>query len=109
MKAHYDARLSALVCILASNSVAFCTYPFSFETMNFAGGLRPWKHFVPVAYDGSDLMKKYQWCVQHDDACHQISLRAKQYIAPFLNTTIFRLVWKRWANLWDLRASNVVP
>ncbi|HCW07761.1 MAG TPA: hypothetical protein DGG95_10405 [Cytophagales bacterium] len=40
--------------------------------------LVPWKHFVPVKSDMSDLIEKLEWCKLHDKECEQIAKQAQQ-------------------------------
>ena len=48
----------------------------------------PWKHYVPVANDFSDLGEKIRWCHHHDDECREIGRNARDFV---LNT----LSWNR--------------
>lgn len=38
---------------------------------------KPYKHFVPLRYDLSDLVSKVQWLQQHDDKAREIAQNAK--------------------------------
>lgn len=40
--------------------------------------LTPWKHFVPVKSDMSDLIQKLDWCKTHDSECEEIAKRAQE-------------------------------
>ena len=53
--------------------------------------LVPWKHYVPVANDFSDLGEKIRWCHHHDDECREIGRNARDFV---LNT----LSWNRVRN-----------
>ena len=35
--------------------------------------LSPWRHFVPVKADLSDLQEKIDWCREHDNECAEIA------------------------------------
>ena len=47
--------------------------------------LIPWRHYIPIKEDLSDLRAKYQWARAHDDVCRQISLEAKRWLARFVS------------------------
>ena len=49
----------------------------SFFTRQF----EPWRHYVPVANDFSDLAQKLAWCRAHDDECRRIAQRARRRAA----------------------------
>lgn len=38
----------------------------------------PWKHFVPIAGDGSDLTEKFEWCEQNRAQCERMVKNAKR-------------------------------
>jgi hypothetical protein len=41
--------------------------------------LKPWKHFVPVRADMSDLREKIEWSRQHDDRCAEIAAAGRAF------------------------------
>jgi hypothetical protein len=43
--------------------------------------LRPWEHYVPVAADMTDVMKKVEWCRGHDRECAEIANRGQNFVA----------------------------
>eukprot|EP00434_Breviolum_minutum_P009869 symbB.v1.2.008695.t1/scaffold543.1/size336731/8 len=45
--------------------------------------LEPWKHFVPVKEDFSDLIEKVQWARAHDDLSRAIASRARDFARSF--------------------------
>ena len=47
--------------------------------------LVPYVHYVPLKNNFSDLNKKFKWCLDNLDTCHQISRNATQYVEQFLN------------------------
>jgi len=47
--------------------------------------LIPWRHYIPIKEDLSDLRAKHQWARAHDDVCRQISLEAKRWLARFVS------------------------
>ncbi|QHR78438.1 putative lipopolysaccharide-modifying enzyme protein [Lymphocystis disease virus 4] len=48
--------------------------------MWFVPYLKPWVHYVPVAYDCSDLIDRIEWCKTHDDECKKIAETALQFV-----------------------------
>ena len=42
--------------------------------------LEPYRHFVPVKRDLSDLAEKVQWCRGHDAECREIAAEAAALI-----------------------------
>ncbi|CAK0864741.1 unnamed protein product [Prorocentrum cordatum] len=38
---------------------------------------RPWEHYVPIAYDLSDLVAKVEWLQAHDDEARAIAARGQ--------------------------------
>ena len=49
----------------------------------------PWKHFVPVSHDLSDLAKRIQWCREHDDECRRIARDARALVDKKTHITSF--------------------
>lgn len=45
----------------------------------FSKQLVPWVHFVPVAFDLSDLKERIQWCRENDNECFYIASRARAF------------------------------
>ena len=41
--------------------------------MWFYDRIRPWKHYVPIRADLTDLEEKLDWCLAHDDEAHAIA------------------------------------
>ena len=52
---------------------------------SYFDNLIPWRHYIPIKEDLSDLRAKYQWARAHDDVCRQISLEAKRWLARFVS------------------------
>ena len=75
---------TGLKWMLASNSVVFMP-PARMETWVLESHLKPWVHFVPINFDGSDLMEKILHAKAHPDQMILIIKNAKQYISKFLN------------------------
>ena len=49
----------------------------------------PWKHYVPIANDFSDLQEKFQWCESHQEECLAI---IQECLALFQKTYRFHTV-----------------
>lgn len=40
--------------------------------------LIPWKHYIPIAADLSNLQERIEWCQQNDDACREIAENGRE-------------------------------
>lgn len=49
----------------------------------FIGQLVPWKHYIPLAYDFSDLEDRIKWLQEHDDEARQIALNGMEFMKSF--------------------------
>ena len=72
---------SNVSAILMTNSVMISPIPKWHNIFNL--NLTPWKHYVPVLDDASDLEEKLTWCRDHQSECEEIIQRANQYISKF--------------------------
>jgi len=45
----------------------------------FYSELKPWKHYVPIAHDLSDLLEKIKWLREHDDEAHKIAQNGQDF------------------------------
>jgi hypothetical protein len=52
--------------------------PESIWTTFFTELFEPWRHYVPLAPDLSDLAARLAWCKEHDDECRRIAMRARR-------------------------------
>ena len=75
---------SNLPWVLLSNSVPVMPPPFV-ETWLVERRLLAWKHYVPLAYDFSDLDEKINWCNCHPDLCRDIAYRSKMFALQFFD------------------------
>jgi hypothetical protein len=75
---------SGLKWMLYSNSVVIMPTP-TCESWACEGMLVPYEHFVPVAYDLSDLNDVYEWCVAHPKECEDIARNGRKFIQSFLD------------------------
>lgn len=62
--------------------------------------LEPYKHYVPVRKDLSDLIDQVKWCREHDEQCQQIALNAREFYDMYLQKRgIFDYIQKTLVNL----------
>jgi hypothetical protein len=47
--------------------------------------LEPWKHYIPIKRDLSDLAEKIKWCKEHDDECYEIAKNAQKFYKKYIN------------------------
>lgn len=73
----WSSRFGKLLCY---NSVVLKVDP-KFVDYFYLAYLQPWKHFVPVRYDLSDLMEKAQWTLdpQNEAAVQAIVANANEF------------------------------
>jgi len=50
----------------------------------YSKSLEPYVHYVPVAFDLSDLLEKIKWCKQNDSKCKQIAQNARTFYETYL-------------------------
>lgn len=50
----------------------------------FSDMLDPYIHYVPIAFDLSDLYSQILWCKENDDKCREIAKNAKVFYNTFL-------------------------
>ena len=50
----------------------------------FEQKLEPWKHYVPVREDMSDLREQMVWCELNQDKCEEIALEARRFYDMYL-------------------------
>ena len=52
---------------------------------SFYDELEPWKHYIPVKEDLSDLRERYDWALAHDEECRRISEAADAWVRNFIS------------------------
>jgi len=57
--------------------------------------LEPWRHFIPVAADLSDLVERIGWCREHPDECRQIAAAGRSLALSMTPATETRLAVER--------------
>ena len=66
----------------------------------YSSMLVPYKHFVPVKSDMSDLIDQIKWCKSHDSECKEIAKNALVFFNTFLNKKgVLDYVQKKLVNL----------
>lgn len=50
----------------------------------FSNRLKPWVHYVPIAYNAADLIKKILWLQEHDEFAYRIARNAKIFGKSFM-------------------------
>jgi len=85
---------------LASNSCPLHNYPFKSETYIFGMKLEPYVHFIPINNDGSDLVEKYNWCINNLNKCEEIANNGKRYMEKYTRDDLFDEVMVRFFNLY---------
>ena len=78
---------SNLKWIMYSNSVVLMPVP-KCESWFMEGCLEPYVHYVPLRDDLGDIIDKFNWCIQNDSKCKQISINATNYVKEFLNPNV---------------------
>uniref|UniRef100_A0A6C0AZL0 Glycosyl transferase CAP10 domain-containing protein n=1 Tax=viral metagenome TaxID=1070528 RepID=A0A6C0AZL0_9ZZZZ len=91
---------SSFPWVLSSNSCPLHNYPFHHESYFFGMGLEPYVHFIPVNKDGSDLVEKFQWCLQNLDKCEEIANNGKKYMEKYQRTDLFEKVMLEFFNIY---------
>lgn len=70
--------------ILLSNSLLICPIHV-IETWNMETKLIPWKHYIPILNDFSDLIKNYYIALNNKDLCESMLFYKKMFACQFLN------------------------
>jgi hypothetical protein len=77
-----DDDATSVYWALASNSVPFMNQPL-YESWVLQSRLVPWKHYVPVADDFSDVIERMKWVIDNQDKAKWIAQQGKQYLQEF--------------------------
>ena len=70
--------------ILYSKSVPFCP-PFTMNSWILEEKLMPWRHYIPVNSDFSDLEEKVIWADHHPEHCEYVAKEGRIYMEQFLD------------------------
>eukprot|EP00931_Biecheleriopsis_adriatica_P093781 TRINITY_DN674_c0_g1_i2.p1 TRINITY_DN674_c0_g1~~TRINITY_DN674_c0_g1_i2.p1 ORF type:complete len:443 (-),score=36.79 TRINITY_DN674_c0_g1_i2:112-1440(-) len=77
-------KASSLNWMLHSNSVVFMVPP-SVESWLLESWLKPWKHYIPLQFDFSDLPQKLDWAIAHPEECIRIAQEGKRHVNMFVD------------------------
>ncbi len=56
---------------------------------HFSDELKPWVHYVPLAYNSADLIEKVEWLKAHDDLAQKIAINAANFGKSYLRLEDF--------------------
>jgi hypothetical protein len=70
--------------MLYSNSAVVMPRP-TCQTWACEGELIPFKHYIPVKDDFSDLEEVFDWCLMNPDAAEEIANNGRRFIENFLD------------------------
>jgi hypothetical protein len=71
----------------------------------FDSFLVPYRHYIPVAVDSSDLPQKVRWAIEHDEEMKAISLAAREVFYRFVGNG----VWEEYASLLLQEYCKLLP
>ncbi|MCF3934992.1 hypothetical protein L1787_16425 [Acuticoccus sp. M5D2P5] len=95
---------TSLKWMMYSNSTVIMPHP-TVESWACESFLRPFKHYVPVRSDLSDLQDVYDWCVANEGRCRQIAENGRRFMEAFLDETVERKIETRVAMAYSERVS----
>lgn len=95
---------SGFGAVLASHSIPLHPFPFCYNVWYF-NGLIPWKHFVPVAPDGSNLRAVFEYCESHLEEMNYINENGRAHMRRMLDAEFLSAVKEGVVKLWDLKRS----
>ena len=70
--------------IMLSNSVLLMTKPF-IESWRVESKMKPYKHYVPLKKDFSDLDEIMNWCLKNDKKCKEIAFNSRLFALQFFD------------------------
>jgi hypothetical protein len=94
---------SSFIWALSSNCCPLHNYPFNYETYIFGMGFEPYVHFVPINNDGTDLVEKYEWCLNNMSKCEEIAYNGKKYMEKYLSYELFERTMTKFFELYPLK------
>ena len=94
---------TSLKWMLFSNSTVFMPIPTS-EDWALQQMLIPWKHYIPIRYDFSDIADMFEWCETDGWAiCRASAYQGKNFMTAFLSPRLEHAIMKRVLNLYARR------
>jgi len=73
---------SSMEWVMASNSVPFMAPPV-IQTWSLASWLQPWKHYVPLEPDFSDVSSKLDWAISNPEEAERIASEGATFMKEF--------------------------
>lgn len=64
----------------------------------FEKNLDPWVHYIPVAYDFSDIIEKIKWAKSNEKECKQIIYNALKFARSTFSISNINQIWKNLLN-----------
>jgi len=64
----------------------------------FEKSLEPWVHYIPVAYDFSDIIEKIKWAKSNEEECKQIIDNALKFARSTFSVPNINQIWKTLLN-----------
>jgi len=69
--------------LLAHSGAVILMQTTTFE-YHYSARLKPWVHYVPISYNGADVISKIEWLRDHDEMAYQIAKNAKAFGDSYL-------------------------
>lgn len=91
---------SGLKWMMASRSCVLMPPP-SVESWFCESLLEPWRHYVPVKPDLSDLEEKVQWCQDHDAQAEEIARAGQDFSQAFVDSVTENALLTEILRWWD--------
>jgi len=67
----------------------------------FEKSLEPWVHYIPVAYDFSDIIEKIKWAKSNEEECKKIISNALSFARSTFSISNINQIWKNLLNNED--------
>lgn len=77
-----NAEATSTEWVMASNSVPFMAPPV-IQTWSLHSWLQPWKHYVPLEPDFSDVSSKLDWAISNPEEAAQIAAEGAAFMKEF--------------------------
>ena len=81
---HIQGHVSAFRLSLELNMGSVILYVKNPWKIWYTDMLKPYKHYVPIKEDLSDLISQIKWCINHDKECQEISKNALEFYNKYL-------------------------
>lgn len=77
------ASTERLLTVLAHSGAVILLQTADTE-YHFSARLKPWVHYVPIAYNTADIIRKIEWLQEHDEMAYEIAKNAKHFGQSYL-------------------------